>query len=197
MEDFWANGGMIYLGIGANLPSAQFGAPRATCGAALEHIERSGVSIVHRSPWYESAPVPVSDQPWYINGVVGITTSMPPDALMQLLLETEATLGRRRDVRNAPRIVDLDLLAYDDHVITPPPDDPLQLHVPHERMHERSFVIIPLFDISANWVHPKSGVDIATLKAALPAGQITRRLPDADGLCGTEWVGGETPVRPG
>jgi len=178
---------MIYLGIGANLPSEHFGEPRATCGAALENLENSKVYVAHRSPWYESAPVPISDQPWYVNGVVAVTTSLPPEALMETLLDTEQNLGRRRTQRNAPRIVDLDILAYDNLVIANADNSPLRLRIPHPRMHERSFVINPLFDISPKWVHPKLNVPIATLRSNLPGGQETRRMTDAPGLFGTEW----------
>lgn len=115
---------------------------------------------------------------------------------MTQLLDIEATLGRRREIRNAPRTVDLDILAYDDRVVAPSPKDSLQLHIPHERMHERAFVINPLFDISPKWVHPKMGLAIAELKARLPAVQETRRMTDAAGLYGTEWRAENTP-RPG
>ena len=180
---------MIFLGIGANLPSERYGAPRATCGAALEHIEKSGISLISRAPWYESAPVPASDQPWYVNGVIEVTTSLPPNTLMQDLLRIEAALGRLRGLANAPRTVDLDILAYGEMVLEPTESDPLQLHIPHPRMHERSFVINPLYDISPNWVHPRTGRTISDLKVDLSGAQITRQMTDADGLFGTEWPG--------
>ena len=111
---------------------------------------------------------------------------------MAALLDIEDRLGRRRSVRNAPRTVDLDILAFHSTILATPPGTGPAVQVPHPRMHERSFVINPLFDISPNWVHPISGQSINDLKAALPADQISRRMPDADGVHGTEWAGGET-----
>lgn len=182
---------MIYLGVGANLFNPDFGPPRATCGAALEMVEKSGAYIERRAPWYESAPVPASDQPWYVNGVVAVTTSLTPGDLMSVLLDIEDQLGRRRRVRNAPRTVDLDILAYHDEVLCAAPEDAPTVQVPHPRMHERSFVINPLFDICPNWIHPKSGRSIGELKAALPADQVLRRMADAHGVHGTEWGAAE------
>ena len=75
---------MILIGIGANLPSPRHGPPRATCGAALESLEKAGLTIAARSRWYKSAPVPVSDQPWFVNAVAQIKTAMPPEDLMGL-----------------------------------------------------------------------------------------------------------------
>ena len=67
---------MIFIGIGSNLPSERYGAPRANCEAAVEILEEKGIAIVERARWYESAPVPVSDQPWFVNGVVTVATSL-------------------------------------------------------------------------------------------------------------------------
>jgi len=174
---------VILLGIGANLPSEAHGPPRATCGAALDQLEKIGVSIIKRAPWYRSAPVPMSDQPWYVNGVVRIETASAAQQLMDLLLQAEARLGRQRGERNAPRIVDLDILAYGDQVI-----DADGLILPHPRMHERAFVITPLSDIEPGWRHPVSGKNASEILAELPPDQQTERMPDAAGRHGTEWL---------
>lgn len=179
---------VIFLGIGANLPSPAFGPPRATCGAALERLDGQGIRIERRAPWYRSAPVPVSDQPWYVNGVVGIATNLKPDALMTALLEIERDLGRERGAPNAARTVDLDILAYDDLVIGAAAA-PEQLRVPHPRMSERAFVLKPLADIAPDWHHPVDDQPITALLARLPAGQQTEVMADAPGLYGTEWSG--------
>ena len=178
---------MIILGIGANLSHPKIGPPRASCGAALNILKKSDVYIVQRSPWYESKPVPISDQPWYINGVVTVTTSLQPSALMQRLLAIELGLGRERSVPNAPRTLDLDILAYGDRIIDEADDSDLQLKIPHPRMHLRSFVINPLCDISPTWTHPILRCSATVLRDALPTDQNIRRLADADGLFGTEW----------
>src|SRR5689334_11276919 len=102
----------ILVAIGANLPSPSHGPPRATCEAALAELVHRSLRIVNRTRWYESAPVPLTDQPWYVNGVVAIETSLSPESLLALLHEVERLFGRERREVNAARILDLDLLAY-------------------------------------------------------------------------------------
>ena len=96
-------------------------------------------------------------------------------------------LGRGRSVPNAPRTMDLDILAYGDQVIDDIDANDLQLQIPHPRMHLRSFVINPLCDISPTWTHPILRCSATVLRDALPTDQNIRRLADADGLFGTEW----------
>lgn len=174
----------IILGLGANLPS-RFGPPRAALGAAMARIQAAGIEITGRSPWYESAPVPASDQPWYVNGVVTVATELAPDTLLARLLCIEAEMGRERTVRNAARFIDMDVLAYG-NLVRRPPETPPEL--PHPRLHERAFVVLPLSDLLPAWRHPLSGVGIAELKAWLPAGQAIRAMADAPGPHGTEWA---------
>ena len=88
--------GPILIGIGGNLPGP-FGPPRATLGAALETLESLGARVVDRSPWYESAPVPVSDQPWFVNGVVQLETSLEPPALLAACLRWPVALSAKRE----------------------------------------------------------------------------------------------------
>lgn len=166
----------IYLGLGANLPSA-FGTPVETLEQAVAAIAAKGVVIRARSPWYESAPVPrAADQPWYVNGVIEVATDLDPAALLALLQQVEQEFGRVRSVPNAPRTLDLDIVAYGDRVVTE--GAPL---LPHPRMHERAFVLLPLRDLAPGWRHPQSGRDLTGLIAALgrlddPQGQEIRPL---------------------
>jgi len=162
---------LILVGVGSNLNSERFGPPAKTCAAAFAELERRNGAIVRRSRWFESAPVPVSDQPWFVNGVAAIETKLAPDALLALLHEIEADFGRTRRVRNEARVLDLDLLAYNDLVSGPP--GPV---LPHPRLEARAFVLLPLADIAPDWVHPASGRSVGELIAALPAGQIARPL---------------------
>ena len=178
---------MIILGIGSNLTNPDIGPPRANCGAALEKLENLEVKIELRSPWYESQPVPKSAQPWYVNGVVVVTTSLDPIALMELLLKIEQELGRRRNRSGESRTLDLDILAYADTVIVDPSKNHLQLQIPHPRMHLRSFVLTPLCDILPKWIHPTLGHSAEKLHDQLPSEQIVRQMVDANGLFGTEW----------
>ena len=166
---------LILVAIGSNLPSPEFGPPRATCEAALAALSRRGLRIVRRSRWFESAPVPLSDQPWFVNGVAVVETSLPPGDLLALLHETERRFGRERREVNAARILDLDLIAYGDLMRTDAP--PL---LPHPRLHERAFVLLPLADVAPDWRHPVDGRSLSEMIRALPEGQSLRPLPTSD-----------------
>lgn len=162
---------MIFIGIGANLPSPQYGPPRDTCEAALAELEKRRVRVAARSQWYRSRPQPASgqptsDQPWFVNGVARVETALGPVDLLALLHEVEAAFGRRRTVANAARVLDLDLLAHGE-TLSDGVEGPI---LPHPRLHERAFVLYPLRDIAPDWRHPRNGMAMAELVAALPAG---------------------------
>ncbi|WP_374314260.1 2-amino-4-hydroxy-6-hydroxymethyldihydropteridine diphosphokinase [Dongia sp.] len=173
----------IFIGLGANLPS-DAGSPVATLEKAVADIAAAGIDIRRRSPWYESAPVPAApDQPWYVNGVIEVATERSPAALLVLLQQLEAASGRIRSVANAARPLDLDIIAYGERVAQHMMGDvagdvvgnsgPL---LPHPRMQDRAFVLLPLQAIAPHWRHPVSGRSVAELIAALPAGQEIRLL---------------------
>jgi len=158
---------MILVALGANLPSREFGPPLASLEAALRLLEEEGVRIARRSQWYRSAPVPPSDQPWYVNGVAEVEARLSPEALLATLHRIEARFGRVRQRRNEARVLDLDLLAYGDRVSAegdPPPE------LPHPRLHERAFVLLPMAEIAPDWHHPRSGLTVAEMVRKLPAG---------------------------
>jgi 2-amino-4-hydroxy-6-hydroxymethyldihydropteridine diphosphokinase len=161
---------MILVALGANLPSPVHGGPRATLEAALVALDRAGLRVVRRSAWYETAPVPVSDQPWYVNGVAVVATALGPAEVLETLHGIEAAFGRVRNVVNAPRVLDLDLLAYGDRISAAWP------LLPHPRLHERAFVLRPLADVAPEWRHPVEGSDIPTMLAAIGPEQTTRPL---------------------
>ena len=178
---------MILIGVGANLPNPDFGPPRATCGAALESLEKIGISIDKRSPWYKSEPVPVSRDPWYINGIVAVTTDLKPNDLLKQLLKIEKNLGRRRSRYSQSRTIDLDIIAYHDKVVKKKAGNELQLQIPHPRMHIRGFVLRPLADIYPNWVHPSLGETATKLIDNLRDLTKITLIADANGYLGTEW----------
>ena len=99
--------GRIYIALGGNLDHPAWGSPRATLEAALAALGRRGVSVRRVSRWYHTAPVPVSDQPWYVNAVAEVETGLDADALLAVLHAVEAEFGRVRTVANAARLIDL------------------------------------------------------------------------------------------
>jgi 2-amino-4-hydroxy-6-hydroxymethyldihydropteridine diphosphokinase len=163
---------MIFIGLGSNQPS-KFGPPQATLEAALNRITQEGGRIVARSRFYNSAPVPASTQPWYVNAVAALETRLPPEDLLFLLHRIETELGRVRREKNAPRTIDLDLLAYDSLIRESPPI------LPHPRLHERAFVLLPLAEIAPGWIHPRLGVPVEQLIVNLPPEQVAEPMKGA------------------
>ncbi len=155
---------MIIVALGSNLPSPRHGCPQAVLEAALEAISAENVRVVKRSRWYRSAPQPPSGQPRFVNGAAQLETDLSPKNLLTRLHEVEVDFGRLRGEPNSARILDLDLLAYRSLVTAE--DDPLRL--PHPRLHERAFVVLPIMDLNPEWRHP-------TLK--LTAKELMERLP--------------------
>ena len=153
----------VLIGLGANLPGA-WGPPRRALGAALERLEAVGVRIVRRSRLWWTRPVPDDGQPWYCNAVDLVATDLPAPALLALLLAVEAECGRVRSVANAPRVLDLDLLAYGR--LLSADGAPL---LPHPRLPERAFVLLPLADVAPAWRHPATGDGVRTMLTRLPA----------------------------
>ncbi len=171
--------GPILVGLGANLPSAE-GGPRETLEAALKAFPEHGLRVVKRSPWYESSPVPPSDQPWFVNGVAVVETALDPQQVLQSLLAVERSFGRQRGERWAARTLDLDLLAYGDQVIDLPAEEGRPaVTVPHPRLQDRRFVLLPLKDVAPDWRHPATGEGIDALIAALADPGEVRRLDPA------------------
>ncbi len=168
---------MILIGLGANLPSPIWGRPRDTLAAVLARMPALGVDVVARSRWYESAPVPASDQPWFINGVASLATDLDSAALLRALHDIEAEFGRVRSVANAARVLDLDLLAFGDEVRSDPASPPL---LPHPRLAERAFVLLPLAEIAPGWRHPVSGLSAAEMVAGLASDGSVRPLDEQE-----------------
>ena len=139
---------MIFIAVGSNLSSKLFGTPIQNCINAIE-ILKGKVEIDKVSKFYESEPIPKSDQPNYVNGVVSVKTSIPPINLLSELFNIEKLYKRKRNFKNEPRVIDLDLLCYHEISINSE-----KLILPHPRMHLRKFVIKPICDINEEWKHP-------------------------------------------
>lgn len=156
---------LAYIALGANLTSPA-GPPDATFAAALPLLASNG-SIAACSSLYSTAPVGFADQPRFLNAVVALSTGLPPRILLDALLSIERHFGRDRSgsVPNGPRTLDLDLLLYDDLVLAE-----FDLEIPHHRLAQRAFVLIPLAEIAPHAVDPRSGLTAAQLLANLPHG---------------------------
>ena len=165
--------GAVFIGVGGNLPHPLHGPPRQTLQAALQALERHGVRLLRVSPWYRTAPVPASDQPWFVNAVAEVSTALDATRLLAALHAVERDFGRVRSVANAPRIVDLDLLDFQGEISPGGEGAPV---LPHPRLHQRAFVLRPLADLAPGWRHPVNGRSIDTLLADLPADQRIERL---------------------
>ncbi len=160
-----STGNFVLIGLGANLPS-RHGPPRETCEAALEALDGAGVRLLAYSRWYRSAPVPVSSQPWFVNGVAEVETALDAPDLLAVLHQIEGQFGRRRESHWGARVLDLDLLDFRGRLRRAPP--PI---LPHPRLAERAFVLLPLAEVAPGWRHPSSGLSVDALIAALPRGQ--------------------------
>jgi 2-amino-4-hydroxy-6-hydroxymethyldihydropteridine diphosphokinase len=165
---------MILIGLGGNLPSA-IGEPDATISAAIEALADAGAPITRRSRVYHTAPVPASDQPWFTNEVIAVTTRLAPRELLALLHRIEAEFGRERREVNGARTLDLDLLAYDERVQAGGNGEPV---LPHPRLTQRAFVLLPLREVAPGWRHPITGETVEHLIASLPPDQIAEPILD-------------------
>jgi 2-amino-4-hydroxy-6-hydroxymethyldihydropteridine diphosphokinase len=141
-----------YIGLGANLPSPA-GPPRVTLAQAMERLGELG-QVKGRSSLYSTAPVGLMEQPRFLNAVAALETDLAPRALLDCLLEIEREFGRDRSVSlaNGPRTLDLDILLYGEQIVSEP-----GLEIPHPRLKERAFALVPLEEIAADAVVPRSG----------------------------------------
>lgn len=163
---------MILIGIGSNLSGGGYKTSVDVCEAALGALTAKGITVLAHSQWFESEPVPVSDQPWFVNGVACVETTLGAVDLLACLHEIEESFGRVRRARNEARILDLDLLAFGSQIIEIA-DGPV---IPHPRLEQRAFVLLPLQEIAPEWSHPLSGRSVSALIGELPAGQNIRPL---------------------
>lgn len=135
---------VAYIGIGSNLGNRE-----ENCSRAIQLLSDRGITIRKKSSMHETEPWGVKDQPRFINMAIEVETEFDPPKLLEILKTIEREIGRRESYKWGPRIIDLDILLYNDFVINTP-----KLHIPHPHMHEREFVLRPLSEIAPDKVHP-------------------------------------------
>jgi 2-amino-4-hydroxy-6-hydroxymethyldihydropteridine diphosphokinase len=149
----------IYLSLGSNI-----GDRRARLDAALEGLAAPDLRITRVSPTYETEPVGgPAGQPWFLNLAVEAETDLFPMQLLSRTQKTELSLGRIRSVVNGPRTIDIDILLYGKAVVRTP-----RLEIPHPRMHERRFVLVPLADLAPDLRHPVTRRTVREMLEAAP-----------------------------
>ncbi len=167
----------IIIAVGANLPARGGASPLEICARAARAVASiRGIEGAIQSRWFSSAPIPSSEQPRFINGVVRVHGKVSPVALLETLHAIEASEGRVRLAPNAARTLDLDLIDMDG--VVSGAASPI---LPHPRAHLRAFVLLPLRDVAPDWCHPTLRIGIDALIAGLPAQDI-RPVSVADRL---------------
>ena len=163
---------LAYIGIGSNL-----GEKVENCRRAIKAIGSDARNrLVGCSRFYRTEPMGKKDQEWFINGVAAVETTMSPRELLEFLLSIEKEMGRDRIERWGPRIIDLDILFYGDRVLN---EEGLQ--IPHPRLHERRFVMVPLKDIAPDLVHPVLQRTVSQILGELNAADEVSPVPEERG----------------
>jgi len=160
-------GHIVYIGFGSNL-----GDKIAYCEKAIaEILGLDNHKLLAKSSFYKTQPVGYRAQDWFVNGVIKLESDLEPQDLLRALKEVEARLGRTETFQWGPREIDLDLLLYEDQII-----QTSQLQVPHPRIQERQFVLIPLVEIAQGLVHPVLKKSIRKILEEIKENQGVKRL---------------------
>ena len=147
----------VYLGIGSNLANKKLNIENAKF-----QIEKNGIKIEACSSFYETDSWPNNNFPKYFNIVLRAKTFFKPQDLLKKIKEIEVLIGRKTSLKNYPRICDIDIIDYDQKNLKINNYD-LKLIIPHPKLHERNFVLLPLYEIAKNWLHPKKNKKISEL----------------------------------
>jgi 2-amino-4-hydroxy-6-hydroxymethyldihydropteridine diphosphokinase len=154
---------LSFIALGSNV-AGRFASPTEAVEAAMRALQASGIMLISRSRLYRSAAWPDPADPEFVNAVIAVETSLAPAALLARLHAVEAEFGRERRQVNAPRTLDLDIVDYAG-LVSAPDESPI---LPHPRLAERAFVLLPLAEIAPDWCHPVTGAPIEELIGALP-----------------------------
>ena len=148
----------IYLSLGSNI-----GDRAHNVASAIEALPAHGARVVRQSSLYETEPVELRKQDWFLNGVVEVETDLAPQELMHALLEIERSMGRLRITPKGPRIIDMDILFFGSAIVRE-----AGLEIPHPRMAERRFVLVPFAEIAPGAIHPLLKKTITELLVETP-----------------------------
>ncbi len=166
----YLNGVICYIGIGSNL-----GNSLRNCKNSVDLISRiRGVELSAVSSFYRTEPVGNVSQNYFINAVVEIKTILSPADLFESLQAIENNMGREREIKGGPRIIDLDLLFYGQNVICES-----DLKIPHPEIHKRRFVLEPLLEIASYFIHPSFGISVRGLKDRLQDDKIVEKIQES------------------
>jgi 2-amino-4-hydroxy-6-hydroxymethyldihydropteridine diphosphokinase len=154
---------LSFIAMGSNV-AGRFASPAEAVEAAIAALQATEITMISRSRLYRSVAWPDPADPEFINAVIAVETSLAPDALLARLHGVEAEFGRERRQMNAPRTLDLDIVDFAGRVSTFG-ESPI---LPHPRLADRAFVLLPLAEIAPDWRHPVTGVPIGDLIRALP-----------------------------
>jgi 2-amino-4-hydroxy-6-hydroxymethyldihydropteridine diphosphokinase len=154
---------LSYIALGSNI-AGRFGSPAEAVDAAIQAVQATEITLISCSRLYRSAAWPNPADPEFVNAMIAVETSLAPDALLARLHAIEAEFGRVRRQANAPRTLDLDIVDYAG-LVSAPGGSPI---LPHPRLADRVFVLLPLAEIAPDWRHPVTGAAIADLIRASP-----------------------------
>jgi 2-amino-4-hydroxy-6-hydroxymethyldihydropteridine diphosphokinase len=162
-----SNGHIAYIGIGSNI-----GNKVRHCEKAIAEILKANRhKLLAQSSLFKTQPIGYTSQDWFVNGVIKIETELEPLDLLRTLKAIESRMGRDRTVRWGPRVIDLDILFFDEEEITTE-----EVQIPHPSLHERQFVLIPLAEIDRNLIHPVLKKTVRELLEALKEDQGVEKL---------------------
>ena len=148
----------IIIGIGGNIKSEDGSHPIHVAIKAINSLEDYSIQVIERSSWYESEPIPKSDQPNFFNCIVFANTILSELDVLKALHKIEHSFGRKRKILNESRVIDLDLIDYSNKILSNK-----EIIIPHPRAHKRRFVMEPLAELDPNWVHPILKRDVCTI----------------------------------